>query len=81
MRALWTLSFDEGNQKTMIGGDDDVIELFLEMKDSTDSKIKKSCNGALWNMRTKLLESQKYQNAGMFFHIVKVKSRIDFSTC
>ncbi|KAK3083289.1 hypothetical protein FSP39_018644 [Pinctada imbricata] len=62
--ALWTLSFDEDNQDTMISGTDGVIEVFLSHRFSTESKIKKSCNGALWNMREKLKLSEKYKEIG-----------------
>ena len=65
-RALWTLSFDENNQATMIDGETEVVELFLELKDSQDAKVQKACNGALWNMRNKLQESSKYQAIGKY---------------
>ena len=70
-RTLWTLSFDDRNQETIIGGELGVMELFLEMKESSDPQVKKACNGALWNMRKKMVESSRYKDTG------KIKKKYD----
>ena len=41
-----------------------VIDIFLEFKDFPDSTIQRACNGALWNIKDKLMDSPKYQTIG-----------------
>lgn len=61
--ALWMLSFDEENQKIMIN-DDAVMEAFIKFRTSHNIKVKKACNGALWNMREELRTIKKYRGLG-----------------
>lgn len=61
--ALWMLSFDEENQKIMLK-DDAVMEAFIKFRTSHNIKVKKACNGALWNMREELRTIKKYRELG-----------------
>jgi len=70
---MWTLSFDEENVKTMI--DDKsctVVDTFIKLKTSSPhDKVRNICNRALWTMREKLVQSERYKEIGrpLFEHI------------
>jgi len=64
---MWTLSFVEENQKTMILDNECFpIDTFIRLWRSSNNKnVKKICNGALWTMRKTLAESSEYKQIGM----------------
>ena len=63
--ALWMLSFDKENQDVILE-DDSVMGSLLKNRTSQCKKIKKSCNGALWNMREKLSSIDKYKDLSKY---------------
>ncbi|KAK3103675.1 hypothetical protein FSP39_020930 [Pinctada imbricata] len=73
-RAIWTLSFDEENQVKMVQEDSGTVDLLLELHRQTDRKVKKASNGALWNMRKKLNESEKYSKIAKEMFNMETKS-------
>ncbi|KAL4217626.1 hypothetical protein ACF0H5_022368 [Mactra antiquata] len=65
--AIWALSFDAENQALITGNAElGVIELLMELKQEDSNKIKKACNGALWNMKEALRCTviEKYREIG-----------------
>ncbi|XP_069106093.1 uncharacterized protein [Argopecten irradians] len=70
--ALWTLSFDKQNQEDMILDNDcTAIDTFIRLQHSPDKEVRKICNGALWTMREKLAQSERYKDVGLKFSTPK----------
>ncbi|XP_060064487.1 uncharacterized protein LOC132544855 [Ylistrum balloti] len=63
--AMWTLSFDEENQKDMIQDNEcKPVDTFIRLQHSPDKEVRKTCNGALWTMRDRLAQSENYKDVG-----------------
>ena len=64
--AIWSLAFDEVNQKRIIANSE-AMNLLSLLRHSEVKKIAQNCEGTLWTMRELIKTKDKYKHLGMLY--------------
>ena len=68
MQAIWALCFDKENRTKIVSSKSlGVVDLLADKLSSSNTKIQKVCNGALWTLREalKISPEAEYKSLGM----------------